>query len=56
MSKGSRPRPKSVDADTFDARWGRTFGQPCPRCGKWLPPPPADLHTCSPTREADHGE
>jgi hypothetical protein len=27
--KGSKPRPKSVDEQTFAQRWEQTFGVPC---------------------------
>ena len=29
MSKGSAPRPLSVDGDTFASNWDRIFGQDC---------------------------
>jgi hypothetical protein len=27
MSKGSAPRPKSIDIKTFDSNWDRIFGK-----------------------------
>ena len=58
MSKGSSPRPLSVDHKTYGMRWEAVFRPrmqetpPCPRCGEIAP---ADIHTCAPTRtEAAH--
>jgi len=31
MSKGSRPRPYSVDLKTFDSNWDAIFKKPDPR-------------------------
>jgi len=31
MSKGSRPRPYSVDLNTFDNNWDNIFRKPDPR-------------------------
>jgi hypothetical protein len=38
MGKGSRPRPKSVPLEQFDASFNNIFGKKEPK-SRWIPPP-----------------